>query len=150
MDVPLLNAAAAPSHQRLEVHSTAETHFSWLRTRMSAERTLMSCVRTSVALIGFGFTIVQFLDRLRTMSPVEPTRPEAARYLGLALIAAGVIALLIDVLQYRAFIRYLWCNDFHGIAGTNKAPLGSSTLALAILLMLVGVSAFAAVVLRVP
>jgi putative membrane protein len=31
-----------------------ETHFSWLRTRMSAERTLMSAIRTAAALIGSG------------------------------------------------------------------------------------------------
>ena len=36
------------------------SHFSWLRTRLSIERTLMSWVRTSTALIGFGFTIFQF------------------------------------------------------------------------------------------
>jgi putative membrane protein len=39
---------------RFQVKATAESHFSWLRTRLSVERTLMSWVRTSVALIGFG------------------------------------------------------------------------------------------------
>ena len=48
---------------RFEVRTTAESHFSWLRTRMSVERTLMSWVRTATALIGFGFTIFQFLSR---------------------------------------------------------------------------------------
>jgi putative membrane protein len=48
---------------RFEVRGTADTHFSWLRTRMSIERTLMSWVRTSTALIAFGFTIFQFLYR---------------------------------------------------------------------------------------
>ena len=36
---------------------------------MSMERTLMSWVRTGTALIGFGFTIVQFLERLDTGLP---------------------------------------------------------------------------------
>jgi putative membrane protein len=48
---------------RFEVRTTAESHFSWVRTRLSLERTLMSWVRTSVALIGFGFTIVRFFER---------------------------------------------------------------------------------------
>ena len=47
---------------RFIVKPGPETHFSWLRTRMSAERTLMSWVRTAISLIGFGFTIFQFLD----------------------------------------------------------------------------------------
>jgi hypothetical protein len=45
---------------RFEVKATASDHFSWLRTRLSVERTMMSWVRTATALIGFGFTIVQF------------------------------------------------------------------------------------------
>jgi putative membrane protein len=49
--------------QRFEVKPDAPTHFAWLRTRMSMERTLMSWVRTSTALIAFGFTIFQFLHR---------------------------------------------------------------------------------------
>src|SRR5215468_3174370 len=49
---------------RFEVRVTSDSHFAWIRTRLSLERTLMSWLRTAVALIGFGFTIVQFLERL--------------------------------------------------------------------------------------
>jgi uncharacterized membrane protein YidH (DUF202 family) len=52
---------------RFAVRPTVDTHFSWLRTRMSTERTLMSWVRTATALIGFGFTIVQFFERFGKM-----------------------------------------------------------------------------------
>ena len=55
---------AGPVADRFEVRATADTHFGWLRTRLSVERTLMSVLRTSVSLIGFGFTIVQFFNRL--------------------------------------------------------------------------------------
>jgi putative membrane protein len=41
---------------RFIVKTTSDSHFSWLRTRLSLERTLMSWVRTAVSLIGFGFT----------------------------------------------------------------------------------------------
>ena len=44
----------ADDQDRFAVKATAESHFSWLRTRLSVERTLMSWVRTSVSLIGFG------------------------------------------------------------------------------------------------
>src|SRR5262249_43401590 len=51
----------ADDRGRFEVRVTADSHFAWLRTRLAVERTLMSWLRTAVALIGFGFTIVQFL-----------------------------------------------------------------------------------------
>ena len=34
--------------ERFEVRVTADTHFGWLRTRLSVERTMMSWVRTAV------------------------------------------------------------------------------------------------------
>jgi len=48
---------------RFTVRTTSDSHFGWLRTRLALERTLMAWVRTGVSLIGFGFTIVQFLER---------------------------------------------------------------------------------------
>ena len=59
---------------RFEVRVTADTHFGWLRTRLSVERTLMSWVRTAVSLIGFGFAIVQFFDRVQQMPGVNTAR----------------------------------------------------------------------------
>ena len=52
---------------RFTVRTTAEAHFAWLRTRLALERTIMAWVRTAVSLIGFGFAIVQFFDRLQQM-----------------------------------------------------------------------------------
>lgn len=38
---------------------------SFQRARLSAERMLMSVIRTSLSLIGFGFTIFQFFEKLK-------------------------------------------------------------------------------------
>ena len=57
---------------RFEVKADVSSHFAWLRTRMSIERTLMSWVRTSTALIGFGFTIFQFLHRFNQTPGIKP------------------------------------------------------------------------------
>jgi len=52
---------------RFEVRATASDHFAWIRTRLSLERTMMSWQRTAVALIGFGFAIVQYLEHLELL-----------------------------------------------------------------------------------
>ena len=65
-------ASEDPTPHRFEVQPNVQSHFSWIRTRLSIERTLMSWVRTATALIGFGFTIVQFFERLKGMGGVAP------------------------------------------------------------------------------
>jgi inner membrane protein YidH len=140
--------------QRFEVRVTSDSHFGWIRTRMALERTLMAWVRTGVALIGFGFTIVQFFQRLQGMEGVAPARrPQAPRHLGLALIGAGVLALVISGWQYRQLVRYLWSAEFRPIAGleaTTMKPVYAQTpiMAVVIAVTLIGVFAFVAVLLR--
>jgi putative membrane protein len=132
---------------RFDVRATADSHFSWLRTRLSLERTLMSWVRTAVSLIGFGFTIVQFFAHLQQMPGVSSARnPEAPRYVGLALIFAGIMALVISVWQYRWLLRYLW--GFASIAPTEEERMQTPLIAIALVLILIGVFAFVAVLTR--
>jgi putative membrane protein len=136
-------------YDRFEVTPTAGSHFSWLRTRLSVERTLMSWVRTSVSLIGFGFTIVQFFERFSEMSGVaEAARPQAPRYLGLALIAAGILALLISVWQYRRVTRHLWSGGFRILAGLDDESWQTPLYAVSIALIFIGLFAFVAVLIR--
>jgi putative membrane protein len=143
-----MNDSAATPH-RFDVKVSADSHFSWLRTRLSVERTLMSWVRTSVSLIGFGFTIVQFFERLASMEGVEiARRPQAPRYLGLALIAAGVLGLIVTIWQYRWLLRYLFSGDFASVAGAAETRLQTPLIAIAILLLAIGLFAFTAVLLR--
>ena len=82
---------------RFEVKATASDHFAWLRTRLAMERTLMAWVRTGSSLIGFGFTIVQFFNRMEDFPDAKPSRfPDAPRYLGLMLITCGIAALFVS------------------------------------------------------
>jgi putative membrane protein len=139
-------AAAA---DRFEVRVTADSHFGWIRTRLSLERTMMSWVRTAVSLIGFGFAIVQFFERLQQFTGARPAQvPNAAQYLGLALISSGVLALVISIWQYWWTIRYLWGGSFASIAGLKPDRMQSPVLAVAVLLIGIGLFAFFAVLLR--
>jgi putative membrane protein len=134
---------------RFTVKVTSDSHFSWLRTRLSLERTMMSWLRTATALIGFGFVIVQFFERLqRTPETHSPYMPNAPIFLGLALIACGVLALVVAILEYRWGLRYLWGEPFTPIAGTTKKPMNTPVLAIGILLIFIGLFAFFAVLVR--
>ena len=145
----MANPRIEPVANRFEVRATASDHFSWLRTRASLERTLMSWIRTAVSLIGFGFTIVQFFERMQELPGVNPAlHPAAPRYLGLALIACGILALVISIWQYHWTIRYLWSGSFAPLAGMTKKGMESPVLPVAILLIFIGLFAFFAVLFR--
>jgi putative membrane protein len=134
---------------RFDVRATASDHFAWLRTRLALERTIMAWLRTAVALIGFGFAIVQYLEHLEQTPGARPAYlPHAPRYLGLALISCGILVLLISIWQYRWSIRYLWGEAFAPIAGVTKEGKQTPVAAVAILLIGVGLFAFFTVLFR--
>jgi putative membrane protein len=106
---------------RFEVRPTAADHFAWLRTRLALERTIMSWLRTATALIGFGFAIVQYVNHLAQIPGAHPAYlPDAPRFLGLALIGCGVLALLVSLWQYRWGVWYLWSGPYASIAGVKQ------------------------------
>jgi len=148
----MTDAIPSQGQDRFEVRVTADTHFGWLRTRLSVERTMMSWIRTAVSLIGFGFAIVQFFERLQQMPGVSPANfPKAPQYLGLALISCGVLALLVSIWQYRWTVRYMWAEPFARIAGMrpgSREHMQSPVVAIAALLVAIGLFAFCAVLLR--
>jgi putative membrane protein len=145
----MVSQPADESPPRFEVHVTSDSHFSWLRTRLSVERTQMSWVRTAVSLIGFGFTIVQFFERFQDMQGVAPAlRPQSPRVLGLALILAGVGALAVSLWQYRSLLRYLWSKQFAQLAGVDEDAHKTPLFAVTIVLLLIGIFTFIAVLFR--
>lgn len=92
-DAPPVTASAAPNL------SLISTQLSWQRSELSNLRTLLAWARTSVSMIGFGFTIYNFyrgfLEELATAG-----RADGARNLGLALVTAGTLAMLVAVWNY--------------------------------------------------
>jgi putative membrane protein len=145
----MTDSHAPPSAARFEVRATAADHFAWVRTRLALERTIMSWLRTAVALIGFGFAIVQYLEHLEETPRARAAYlPHAPRYLGLALISCGILALFVSIWQYWWSIRYLWGEPYTPIAGVTKEGMQTPVIAVAIVLLLIGLFAFFAVLLR--
>ena len=135
--------------ERFQVKETVGNHFAWLNARLALEMTMMAWIRVAITLIGFGFTIVQFFERLNEIEGVaSASQPFAARYVGLVLIGAGVAALVASAVQYRATLRYLSQDDFAAIAGIGKAPGNTPIYAVTIALMVIGAAAFLGVLLR--
>ena len=135
---------------RFSVNPNASDHFAWLRTRLSIERTFLAWLRTAASLIGFGFTIVQFFERLKGMEPSHGfgMSEEMPRNLGLALIAAGVGSLVISAFQYRALLGYLWSAPFAQIAGVSEKPHKTPAFFASLVLMGIGIAAFISVFFR--
>jgi len=139
------------SHVKPSALKELQSHFSWLRTRLSVERTMLSWIRTGTAMIGFGFTIFQFFERLSDMPGVSPARhPGTVRTVALALIIIGTAAILVAIAQYRGMVRYLWSGEFHDIAGVGDTAKATPTLMVAVLLVLVGILTIVVILSRVP
>lgn len=131
------------------VKPTSDSHFAWIRTRLSADTTLMSWMRLATTLIAFGFTIVQFFDRLGSMSNVKPAlAPQLPRYFGLALIFSGVFGLLIAIWQYIWFVNYLHSEEFSRLVVKPTLPINRQALIIATALALIGAAAFLSVIFR--
>jgi putative membrane protein len=79
--------------------SFTSNQLSWMRTELSNVRTLLAWARTSVSMIGFGFTIYNFY-RGFLEDLAGSGRQDAARNLGLALVAAGTLAMLVAIWNY--------------------------------------------------
>ena len=117
---------------------------------MALQRTLLAAVRTAVSLIGFGFTVAQFFQRIRSNLPenVHEVKVDVPRDLGLLLIAAGVISLAVFTWQYHSATVYLRSAPFDALARIQEKPMQLSTYLIALVVMMIGIAAFTSVFVR--
>jgi putative membrane protein len=140
----------ATANSKFEADPSVSNHFAWIRTMLGLQRTLMAAVRTAVSLIGFGFTVAQFFEKIRSSTPEElrAVRINAPRDLGLMLIAAGVISLFSFIWQYRDAVKYMRSDDFGALGVTMKNPLNRSTYIAAYTVLFIGIAAFVSILAR--
>jgi putative membrane protein len=128
--------------------SSRRTRLSFQRTRMSADRTLMSIIRTALSLIGFGFTIFQFFRFLRQSTDVA-VNVFAARNFGMALVSIGILLLILGTIAHIRFMLELRTEHADFVSSrmipNDRFPY-SGTLAVALLVLLLGLFAIVSIV----
>lgn len=135
---------------RMAVDRTA---MAFSRTAMASDRTLMAVARTSLSFIGFGFTIFQFFHTLNNKYLDGALPAEAPRRFGLTLVALGVILLTLGIANRRQEAQLLRRQRQElveqGLMSEPQSRYPSSSMVIAILLLLVGLSAVLSVGFRV-
>ncbi len=80
------------------------------RNLLAGERTLMAWIRTSISMIGFGFTLAKLFQALADKNVLikgPGGRTWSAEGVGMTLISLGTFALIFAVLDYRRELKLL-------------------------------------------
>ena len=114
--------------------SDFENLIAYDRDRFAADRTILAWIRTSLALIGFGFSIFEFFQYLKTIEDFSGRlSAKSPHHLGIILVALGVVFLILATMEYLSFIRKL---DYKA----HKKFRVSTSLAASLLLSIIGLT----------
>jgi putative membrane protein len=132
--------------------ASSRTGLALERSMMGADRTLMAIVRTALSLIGFGFTINQVFRQLAAKGLLIGAE-RTGRRLGAALLALGVLLLVMGLIGHVRFYRnlkqrrrrLLELGLLHGVDHYRATP----TLITAALLLALGLVTLLSLMFRI-
>ena len=87
------------------------TELAVQRTSMALERSIMAWLRTSLSMVGFGFTIFSFLTSMQERGLASAMRDTAPRDIGLFLVSMGVAASFFGSYEYWKGLKDLRKNN---------------------------------------
>jgi len=147
---------APTAHPSIDVSAELDAHRTALafeRTRMAVENSQMTALRTSLALIGFGFTIFTFFKELAKDSPHAEAITTHARNFGLTLVLLGVVlcaaALLLTCRQYWALRKRQQDLNEKCVQPFNPASWASPSVLISGALVIAGVGVLIDILMRV-
>ena len=102
---------------------------------LANERTFLAWIRTSIALMGFGFVIVKFALFLRQISLFMDLKhlgsQASSSVVGVIMIILGVVIALMSFVQYKTHEKQLKNNSY--------APSSSLLLFITLIIMIGGI-----------
>lgn len=110
---------------------------------LANERTFLAWIRTSIALMGFGFVVVKFSLFVRQLSLVVGAKIVSpakgfSGIIGICLVAVGALTALIGYLRYQRIKKQLMDDSFYPQSGLlmvlTAGVIGASLLLLYYLL----------------
>ena len=123
------------------------TSMAFERTAMSAHRTLQAVMKTSLSLIGFGFTIFKFFTALSDDFLTHGFPEDAAHNFGLAMIVLGILILVLGIFDHYFAMKALRIRKHRlvelGIQHSDMPNRIASSMAIALALLFLGVLAIA-------
>jgi putative membrane protein len=128
-----------PAPDRAASLPDTATTLAFERTRIAYDRTMMAWIRTATSLITFGFSVYKFFQFELKSAPAEQMLV-GPRGFGIALIAAGLLSMLVGMVEHARDMRSLRRQ----YVGMPK----SYTSIVAVVVGVLGLFALVAVVLR--
>jgi putative membrane protein len=85
--------------------ASRQASLAFERTIVTIDQGLMSAVRTSLSLIGFGFAAVLFFHQAGAETGIDLKVP--ARNFGLSLVAMGIMLVSLGLIEHRSRLNKL-------------------------------------------
>lgn len=109
----------------------SRTDMANYRTQLALDRTTLAWIRTTLTMASFGFALVGFFHTMRGTDGANERLYRTAVEIGIALIAAGAVAMLAAGVSHWRMIGWLRRNESLEV---SRWPL---SISLGILVMLI-------------
>lgn len=129
------------------------TALAFQRNRLAADRTLMAIMRTSLSMIGFGFTLYTFTTNfIRRDGAAGLLAQQAPTRFAMTMIVLGTLLLTLGIANHYRYMMMVrrQRDDFigEGLMPAKEDYPVSLTLITAFLLVMIGVAAALSIIFR--
>ncbi len=114
-----------PSNQDIQLE------LSRTRTLTALDRTLLAWIRTSLTLIGFGFTLAKFVHELIASGTIHLADSNYPRQLGITLMVLGIVGLFAGAIDYWRSVKAL--------KATTPASYWSASLIVSLIIAIISI-----------